>query len=193
MNKTLLIDMDAIIVDMVSIWLDKYNQATGENVKLADVEDYDLGKICKNTKVLYDILNEPGFFFDMEPMPHAVEAVNELIDEGYEVIVVTQPPRSASVAVRDKRRWIKKYFPDFDLQNMVFCHKKYLIGGDLIFDDKPDHLVSWKRAHPFGLTTTLDWKYNRLPEVNRIINFRGSLDKGWLDFVDFVKTNLPLK
>jgi 5'(3')-deoxyribonucleotidase len=194
MNKkrTLLIDMDCILVDMLPPWILKYNEATGEAVQVSDVKDYNLTKVCTNIKALDSILHKPGFFYDMEPMPKAVEALQKLMDDGYDIVIVTQPPRRAEYAVRDKRRWIKKYFPDFGLENMIFCHRKDMIMGDLLFDDKPSHLLDWKKANPNGIAATLDWDYNNLPEVNRVVSFRGSQKYGWVDFVEFVHSVLPL-
>ncbi len=213
MTKTLLIDMDAILVNMLPPWLEKYNEATGENVQLSDVKEYNLTKVCTNAETLDAILHEDGFFYDMEPMPHAILAMQVLMEAGYDIVIVTQPPRGTlykhpttpdellkllddpepEFAVRDKRRWMKKYFPGYGLENMIFCHRKDMIRGDLLFDDKPDHLIHWKEANPGGITATLDWGYNRLPEVNASVNFRGSLENGWIDFVDFVHSVFPLK
>ena len=187
MKKTLLIDMDCILVNMLPPWLNRYNsilRARGQvsNVSVADLESYNVGLVCKDTEVLYDILDERSFFFNMEPMPGAVEYFQKLLDDDrYDVVVVTQPPRCAEFAVRDKRRWILKHFPNFDLKNMVFCHRKTLVKGDLIFDDKPEHLSGWKIANPKGVLATLDWKFTDVPT-----DFRGSLENGWEEFYNFV-------
>jgi len=191
---TCLIDMDCILVDMLPPWLARYNEICGTNVRVSDIEDYNVGTVCENTEVLYKILDEDGFFFNMEPMAGAVEGLQALRDDGYNIVIVTQPPRIAELAVRDKRRWILKHFPDFDLTDMIFCHHKEMVRGDLILDDKPAHLINWKKANPNGIVATLDWKFSRLPEVNSVVHFRGALGgQGWMDFVDFVRHIFPLK
>lgn len=181
MNKTLLIDQDCTLVDMLPPWLRRYNEIKGTNVQVSDIKDYDVGLVCADQKVLYDILDEPGFFYNMDPMPGAQIYFQKLLDEGYDLVVVTQPPRKVDLAIRDKRRWMKKYF-DFPLENMIFCHRKNLIDGALLFDDKPSHLVEWKKFHPNGLLATLDWQFNKVD-----VDFRGSLKNGWSEFYDFVK------
>ena len=191
-NPTLLIDLDCTMVEMLTPWLDQYNQITGENIRAENLTEYNLTKVCKDSKTLDTILNQPGFFYNMQPMPGAVAVVQSLIDEGYNIIIVTQPPRRAEFAVRDKRRWMLKYFPNFDLTNIIFCHKKELIRGDLLFDDNPSHVVKWHQSNPKKILATLDWKYNDLPEVNKIVHFRGSLDNGWSDFGKFVRRVLPI-
>jgi 5'-nucleotidase len=180
-----LIDMDAILVDMLTAWLAKYNQEAQESVLISDIKEYDMDKVCR-PEILYKILEKPGFFYDMAPMPGAVDAFTQLMEEKYEIFIVTQPPRKAEFAVRDKCRWVKKHFPSFNITNMVFCHKKYLIRGDLLFDDKPAHLSTWKLYNPSGLTATLDWPYNAHCDAD----FHGDLNTGWREFVEFVHKRL---
>ena len=190
MTKTLLIDLDGIVVDMIPPWLKRYNARTGENVQLSDVVEYDMGLVCKNQRVLYDILNEKGFFYNMEAMPGAVACLQTLANDGYDVVILTQPPENAGSAISDKQRWIKDRFPSFNLKNMIFCSRKELIAGDLLFDDRPAHLEHWSAANPNGRLATLDWAYNKGAKAH----FRGALDgSGWVNFVDFVREVLPLR
>jgi 5'(3')-deoxyribonucleotidase len=180
-KPTLLIDLDCTLVDMLPAWLKRYNVIKGTNVQVSDIKEYDVGLVCTDQKVLYDILDEPGFFFHMSPMPDAVKYFQKLLDDGYDLVVVTQPPRRADLAIHDKRSWMKTYFPSYDLSNMIFCHRKSLIAGDVLFDDKPSHLVEWKESHPNGLTATIDWPFNRVKA-----DFRGSLENGWQEFYSWI-------
>ena len=185
-SRTLLLDMDCILVNMLPPWLARYNERTDENVTVDMIKDYNVGLICKNEKVLYEILDEPDFFYNMEEMPGATKYLKKLIDDGYDVVIATQPPRIAELAVRDKRRWIQKRIPDFDLKNMIFCHRKSMIMADLIFDDKDEHLIGFKKTNPNGVTATLDWKFTKSDT-----DFRGSLENGWAEFYEFVHRTFP--
>lgn len=185
MTLPVLIDLDCIMVDMLPAWMDKYNKATGDGIKVADIKEYDLRSVC-DPIVLDKILCSPGFFYDMEPLPGAVEHFSSLYSDGYDLAMVTQPPRKSEYAVRDKIRWVKKHIPEYDLSNMFFCHRKNLVRGAVLFDDKPEHLISWKENNTKGLTATIDWLYNR--HVNT--DFRGSFDKGWEFFGKFIRNNV---
>lgn len=181
--NTLLVDMDNVLVNMVEKWINVYNQDEGTNHKFNELNNYDVGTLCKNNRLLYDILDRDGFFFDLEPMPGAVENFQKLLNDGYDLVVVTQPPRRADMAIHDKRRWMKKHFNDYDHSHMIFCHRKDMVRGDLLFDDKPDHLIHWKKINPDNMIATLDWRYNKdIPT-----HFRGSLENGWEEFYQFVK------
>lgn len=174
--------MDCILVDMLPPWLKRYNEIVGTNVAVSDIKEYDVGLVCPKQEILYEILDEDKFFYNMEPMPGAVEYFQRLLDDGRDLVVVTQPPRRADLAIRDKRRWMKERFPKFELANMIFCHRKDMIKGALLFDDKPSHLQDWSKVNPNGLTATLDWVYNRHIKTD----YRGSLENGWRDFYSFV-------
>lgn len=190
MTKTLLIDMDAILVNMVPPWLQRYNRLCGTNVKMEDVKEYNVGLVCKNEKVLYEILNEPGFFLNMEAMPGAVACLRTLVNDGYDVVILTQPPENSAGPIADKQQWIKERFPKFSLKNIIFCSRKELISGDLLFDDRPAHLEHWSEKFPNGKLATLDWLYNKEAKVD----FRGALDgSGWVNFVKFVREVLPIE
>jgi 5'(3')-deoxyribonucleotidase len=183
MKSPILVDMDQILVDMVGTWLEKYNKKTGETVTSDQIRDYDVGKIVKDYDLLYDILGEPGFFFDPPPIPGAVKYFQKMIDDGMDIAIVTQLPRRAGSAARDKRRWFGKFFPAFDLSSVIFTHRKYLVRGALLFDDSPDHLVSWKRSNPDGITATISYGYNLHAETD----WRFSPEDAWEKFYEMVK------
>lgn len=187
-KPTLLIDQDCILADMLPYWLKRYNEIKGTDVKVSDVKEYDVGLVCSDQKVLYDILNEPGFFYKVEPMPGAIKYFQKLLDDNYNVLIVTQPSQKADTCIKDKRRWVGKYFKNYNLTDMIFCHRKEHIRGDVLFDDRPSHLINWKKANPDSLTATLNWQYN----VDVPTNFRGDLTSGWQEFYDWVKKTFPL-
>lgn len=162
--KTILVDQDAILVNMLEVWIQKYNQRTNSNIQLSDIKDYYLQDY--DYKVLEEILHESDFFYNLDPMPHAVKYLQKLIDIGYDVVIVTQPPRKSDFAMRDKRKWMKRFFPEFSLANMIFCHRKDMVRGDLLFDDKPDNLIAWKKANPESITATIEWEYNKDTECD---------------------------
>lgn len=156
-----LIDLDMTVVDMIKTWIRKYNKITGENIIEDDIIHYELRKFVKRPKVLDKLLASRDFFFYMEPIEGAVEYFTKLMKIA-DVVVCTQPPRSASLfAVRDKRDWLKKYFPLFEQTNVIFTHRKDLIVGDVLFDDAPHHLKTWKKRNPKAITAKIEYLYNK--------------------------------
>ncbi len=102
----------------------------------------------------------PGFFENLEPMPGAIEAVNQLRSWA-EVYILTAPSVRNPLCYTEKRLWIEKYF-DLD-----FCHRliispnKGLLKGDFLIDDY-DHGKGQEdfegRLIHFGSAEYSDWE-----------------------------------
>jgi len=183
----LLIDMDCILVNMLPYWLDIYNEMSGENISSKDITEYEIRNFVKEPDLFDKILHEEGFFTNMKPMPGAVKYMRKLIEEGFDIVILTQPPRKSAYAVKEKTDWLGKYFPEYDPANIVFCHRKELIDGDILFDDKPAHLVDWKKYHPRGTTITIEYPYNKdAPADVRFANQRNA----WREFYELMSKNI---
>lgn len=185
-SPILLFDMDAITVDMTPVWMKRYYEKSGELVDPDEaLKHWDWPKYTRYPDVCNSIIEEKGYFFDLPPMPGAVEAITELMAKKANILFITQPPRKADFAVKDKRAWILKHFPDFELTNIGFFHKKHLVYGDLLFDDSPEHLTNW---YNFGLQSakngkdrvraTINYKYN----AQCIAEWRFAKETAWEEF-----------
>ena len=186
-QPVILVDMDMILVDMVKPWLDMYNIVAHDCVLEQDIVHYDMRQFCKSPEVLDDILHKPGFFFNLPPMPYAAEGLNRLLAMDVKVLIVTQPPRNAQYAIQDKRDWMKKYIPNFELSDMVFCHRKEYVMGDIFLDDNPSHLEKWKKNNPEGRTASVDLLYNKDIKVN----FREDKYNFWRIIPEVIKDWFP--
>jgi len=183
--KTILVDLDQILVDMVPKWLECYYKTTGERIKEKDITNFEIRHFVKYPNVLDALLEKDGFFFNMSPMPNSLKYLKKIKDLEIEIIILTQPPRKADYAIKDKRKWMLKYFPWFDASNMIFAHKKHLIRGDLLFDDNPEHLKKWKAVNKKSMTATIDYPYNRDAKVN----LRLTKQNAWKSLYNFLKSN----
>lgn len=183
-SKTrILIDMDGIIVDMLGSWLRTYEVITGEHVSVSDIKNWNVGSFVKHPHVLNSIIETPGFFRSLPSISGAVNYLSKLLkNEKFEVVILTQPPRKADYAISEKMRWIQDFFPGFDLTSIVFAHKKYLIRGDVLFDDRPSHLSEWLKENPNGLTATINYPYNDGCDAT----WKFNKDTAWEEFYENV-------
>jgi 5'(3')-deoxyribonucleotidase len=134
----------------------------------------------KDYKLLYSIIEKKDFFYNLCPISGSIKWFQKLIDdERFLTMVVTQPPRTCDFAVGDKRRWIKTYFPNFDLTNIIFTHKKFLIKGDVLFDDCADHLFNWNMNNVKGITAKILYPYNNNMPADWTFNDK---NKAWEEF-----------
>ncbi|WP_158634003.1 5' nucleotidase, NT5C type [Radiobacillus deserti] len=172
--RTLLIDMDSVICDLMTEWHRRYNEDYQDDLHVGKLSTWQSEQFVKpecGVKI-YDYLKEPGLFLKLKPLPHAIEVLERLNGQ-FDILIVTS---SVSTAFQEKEQWVEKHLPFIGKHNIIFSHRKNMIVGDLLFDDAPHNLESF---HLTGrLAVAMDYPYNHDVEVPRVQN--------WLDFEQFV-------
>ena len=78
-----------------------------------------------------------GLFRIAPPMKGAIEAVKKLHESGkYELMIATSAPWGNPQSNSDKRFWIEDYFGDMFHKKMFITHRKDLLMGDYLIDDR---------------------------------------------------------
>ncbi|KAJ1072154.1 hypothetical protein K5549_015889, partial [Capra hircus] len=90
------------------------------------------------------IWESENFFFDLEPLPGAVEAVKQMANlESTDVFICTSPIKMYKYCPFEKYAWVEKHFgPDF-LEQMVLTRDKTVVSADLLIDDRVDITGKW--------------------------------------------------
>lgn len=172
----LLIDMDAVTADIFKLWLSLINKETGENLTTSDIKDWDIASSTKMGKKCYNFLSQPNFFFDLKPIPKAIDTLKKLHDDGHDIVFVTACPPTSETAFYEKLSWVKKYLPFIDAErNVIAAYRKDLIKGDVLFDDKYDNLIDFS-----GIAVCMSYEYNKKYEGPRVTN--------WTAFYHFIQT-----
>ena len=80
----------------------------------------------------------PGSYRNMKPMEGALDAIDEIIDMGYDFWFASKPPTGAPDAYSDKVHWVMDHKPELT-DKIILTHNKSLIGGvgDYLIDDRP--------------------------------------------------------
>ena len=126
-----------------------------------------LDRIDEETKSQYrakwsggkDRLDEiPGLFGKMDPMPGAIEAVHKLAEE-YDVFILSTAPWKNPSAWSDKVEWVTKYFDDVFHKRIIITHRKDLVEGDYLIDDRGKNGTSEFKGEwiQFGSEKFPDW------------------------------------
>lgn len=118
--------MDAIITDLLKKWLVHYNRDYSDNLTPHRVLHFDLHHAVKPEcgEKVYDYLDLPGFFSDLEPLAGSLEALTALHADGHEIIITTAPSKGTSCP-SDKIAWILERLP-ITRKDILLGHKKHL-------------------------------------------------------------------
>jgi len=120
-KKIVFIDMDGVLVDLQKA-IDDYHKTTSEKLSLLYRDDADL---------------IPGIFREAPAMKGAIEAVRKLYQSGkYDICVATTSPWDNPYAAGDKMFWIQKYLGEEFYKSMTITHRKDLLHGDYLIDDR---------------------------------------------------------
>ena len=119
-KKILLIDMDGVIVDLkkhIDNFFEKYPYLFSKYEHCPD--------------------HIPGIFRNPTPYFGAVDAINKLNESGkYDMFIATSSPWGNPEAATDKRYWIETYFGNLFHKKLIITHRKDMIKGDILIDDR---------------------------------------------------------
>lgn len=177
MKKLLIyVDMDGIITDLLQKWLEAINKKHHTNYTVGDVTDWDVGKSLfgANGHKVYKYITQPMFFYDLEPLPGSVTAVEALQVLGHDVNILTAP--ASDHCATEKLLWLKKYFPFINHKNVHITHRKDLLMGDVLIDDRGKNCEEYQAAHPNALVLAFEYPYNAYLKTHSTIKIVGSWD-----------------
>ncbi|MDT8394484.1 MAG: hypothetical protein RQ761_11610 [Bacteroidales bacterium] len=116
--KVLYFDMDGVLVDFKS----------------------GIDQLTPEEKFQYDGRMDavPHIFRKMKPLEGAIEAVN-VLSRYFDCYILSTSPWENPTAASDKQNWIKKYFPIIFYKRMILSHRKDLLKGDYLIDDRANN------------------------------------------------------
>ena len=139
-NKTILIDMDDVMTDLLTPWVEYLNDKHDLSVHTSDVTAWDMSLFFPtlSKEEIYQPLDEEDFWKTVKPREGAVYYLNKLCNE-YQVYIVTATSLSTIKYKID--HMIKPYFPFINPRNIIVSNNKQLISGDVLIDDNIDNLL----------------------------------------------------
>jgi 5'-nucleotidase len=157
--KTVLCDIDCVVADLLGPWLAAYNAEYAQDVRIEDVSSWDLGACVPHGDEVYQIIRRPGFFASLPLLGGAKEGLEELLEKGNDVYLVSAA-YSAS-AFSEKFDWVRKHLPF--MKDRVFLTDgktpKGLIRGDVLIDDGPHNLIDFKERNPKSMAIAAFYPY----------------------------------
>lgn len=193
-GAVVIVDLDGIVADLLTPWLEAYNDLYDDSLEIHHVLSWDIHKYVKPEcgKKIYGLIGEPNFYNRVPALDGAVEGVNQLIADGHEIFMCS------AVAVAPgqtpgKYQWVERNFPNFDPHRLVMCSHKYLLHGDVIIDDASHNILDYKKHHPEAQAVAIKYPYNQeiYPVVDCLAYDCYRPRQAWEQIVEFFRESRP--
>lgn len=152
-------DLDSIVFDVMTPWLDEVNRRFGDNLTIADIDSWNWHEKSRGGFKIYDIIAEPGFFRNLKPLDGAIEGVRKLIERGHDVFIVSAC--DTPFAAAEKVESVREHLPFISNRRLIFAHEKHLLNADCIIDDGPHNAEAYRVVHPDSKILTIGYPYNQ--------------------------------
>lgn len=141
-NQTILIDMDGVLADWELLFDNDcrrfFPQFEWPEVYTRTTFDLTAGISQAQIDATYMVMDRPGFYVDLQPLPGAGRALNEMVAAGFNVVICTSPTTTNATCASDKLNWMNEHIGQGWADRTIITKDKTLVRGDILIDDKPD-------------------------------------------------------
>lgn len=182
MNATILVDMDGVLC-----WWEKH-LIKRMNELYPDFPMFEFGTRTEEsahvinglyeTPEMQSVLAEDGFYYALEPIDGAKEALLEMEKLGYDVAICTAPSIRNKTCASDKYNWVIKHYGESWANRVIVTRDKTRVHGDILIDDKSQVRGA---QHPSWTHVVFDQSYNRAdlnrPRMNGWADWRRAVEE----------------
>ena len=133
MRKSIAIDMDNVIADIETNWINLYEAEFGVRVAKEDLLGIPEDDAFPDPIAARSLIYKNGFFRNAPVIEGAQEALLKL-HEHYDVFIVSAAMEFPNSLI-EKYDWLNEHFPFISWKNIVFCGDKRVIATDYLIDD----------------------------------------------------------
>lgn len=139
--KTILVDIDDTIIDLLPAWCDWLNKHYEVNISLNDIKGWD---ICSYIPTLtkeqiFEPLGDPLFWTYVKPKLLATTYLKKLFDEGFDIYLCSAT--HYKTIYPKFRTVVQKYFPFISWDKVIITSNKQMIKADFCIDDGVHNLI----------------------------------------------------
>ena len=171
MKKRLIVDMDGVLADVYSQFLNFEEREFGFRQPIENLMGKPEAAVFKNER---QYVTSKGFFRTVPLMKGSVDAVQEL-NKKYDLFIVSAAMEFPN-SLTEKHEWLAEHFPFISWKQIVFCGLKTIIRGDIMIDDyfkNLDHFtgetILFTQPHNFGMDNKSHKRVSSWEEILRLL------------------------
>lgn len=153
-KKIILVDMDGVLADLETRFFEQWRKKypAHPQVPLEKRRTFRLEESYPNGlgKEIQSILSAPGFYKSLAVISGGKEALEKMQQLGNDVFICTSPISNYKNCVLEKYLWVEKNLGFEWTKRIIMTKDKTLIFGDILIDDKPEHVglrkPAWKHV-----------------------------------------------
>lgn len=170
-GRSILVDMDNTTTKWDDEFIKRFAAATGRPLEAVEKVvrsrqryEMELNFEGEDREIALKVMRTPGFYEALEPMPGAVTALQEMIDAGADVRLVTAPHRCCpSTCTSEKVTWVVQHLGNEWVERTMIVRDKTFMAGEILIDDAPPSVVAGQNR-PRWQHVLFDQPYNRVVE-----------------------------
>lgn len=143
--KTIFVDVDSVLADIVPAWLAFYNEEYGDVLKPEDMKHWNFSDYTKDPEAFLGYLKRPDFYDNVKPIAGSFENVKKLAMRGYRIVYATA---SAYNGI-----WLYRYGYNV-FGDIMIAKDKSVLRGDCLVDDRLLNVVDF---HGFSILFKQPW------------------------------------
>ena len=180
----ILVDVDDVLINLLSAWLDYLNNKYNLCVVPDDITCWDIHKFYPSLTV--EQVREPlicdDFWKTVKPKQDAVKYLRKLFNDGYEIFLCTSTDYR-NIYVKHEHI-IKKYFPYIDWEHVIITNNKQMIKADYLIDDGIHNLENGDYIKILMSSPANKYYDEKATGMIRVYN--------WKEIYNYVHINSPL-
>jgi 5'(3')-deoxyribonucleotidase len=192
----LLLDVDGVLADFISATLRILKKQASDPLTASyshnDIKTWEmfssLPAHARHRDSVYEELKQRGGCTNIPVYAGAKEALaalKPLVD----TVILTSPFKGGETWVHERELWLEKHF-GISHKKMIHTGLKELVFGDILIDDKPEHIEKWAKRWRSGHAIIWDQRYNREEDLRGKNIYRAV---GWNDLTVLVRRLVRLE
>ena len=161
MNKTVAIDLDSVLADVLVIWVNEYNRLKDANIAKEDIIVWDIHTILPITETESESLFYDVWKYRWKDIPPTQKDIGKIIErlklENYRISILTKRERKTIPYVFN---WLETNYINYDELICIFdSTPKSIYPFDILIDDAPHNIIDIKLPKK-GILFNQPWNKN---------------------------------